>query len=239
MPFPRGKATVYDDGSRVPLAIRWGEGIRNPGRVLQVPVNLSDLAPTFLEAAGLKPPSMMTGRSLSDLFDDRETVERKAAFIGFERHSGARAGGKGYPCRAIRTEEYMYIYNFEPSRWPAGSPDPLVCNRLIPFGEYDSSPTKSFMVEHRFEHGVAHLAELAFGKRPAEELYYLATDPHQMKNLAGSVEYQKIQAVLREQLFDHLAATRDPRVVGGAVDWDFYPHYGNRKNKSWKVDEKP
>ena len=238
MPFPRGKATVYDDGSRVPLAIRWAEGIKNPGRVLEVPVNLSDLAPTFLEAAGLKPPAMMTGRSLSDLFADNETVERKAAFVGFERHSGARAGGKGYPCRAIRTEDHMYIYNFEPNRWPAGSPDPLVCNRLIPFGEYDNSPTKAFMVEHRFEHGVARLAELAFGKRPAEELYDLATDPHQLKNLAGSVEYQKIQATLRKQLFDHLERTQDPRVVGGVVDWDYYPHYGNRKNKNWKVDEK-
>ena len=133
----------------------------------------------------------------------------------------------------------MYIYNFEPSRWPAGSPDPLVCNRLLPFGEYDKSPTKTFMVEQRFAHEVADLAELAFGKRPFEELYELKTDPHQMKNMAGRINYEAIQKSLQRQLFDHLTTTRDPRVVGGVVDWDYYPHYGNRANKNWKVNKKP
>ena len=48
MPFPRAKASLYDDGSRVPLAIRWPRGILNPGRTVEAFVNLSDLAPTFL-----------------------------------------------------------------------------------------------------------------------------------------------------------------------------------------------
>ncbi|MDA0350407.1 MAG: sulfatase [Verrucomicrobia bacterium] len=239
MPFPRGKATVYDDGSRVPLAIRWASGIENPGREINALVNLSDLAPTFLEAAGVDVPEMMTGRSLMDVFKDDETIIRNAAYIAFERHSGARAGGKGYPTRAIRTKDFLYIYNFEPDRWPAGSPDPEACNRLIPFGEYDSSPTKTFMIEHRYEHGVAELAELSFGKHPAEELYVLKDDPHQMKNVAGSGKYQAMKNSLRRQLFDHLKETKDPRVVGGTVDWDYYPHYGNRANKNWSVDEKP
>ena len=239
MPFPRGKATVYDDGSRVPLAIRWPEGIKKPGRAINSPVNLSDLAPTFLEAAGLRVPDMMIGRSLMDLFAGARSADWDAAYIGFERHSGARAGGKGYPCRAVRTEDYMYIYNFEPDRWPAGSPDPAVCNRLIPFGEYDSSPTKTFMIEHQYEHGVAELAHLAFGKRPAEELYVLKDDPHQMKNVAGTKGFEAIQTEMREQLFAHLERTNDPRVIGGPIEWDYYPHYGNRKNKNWKVEEKP
>ena len=162
-----------------------------------------------------------------------------AAYVGFERHSGARAGGKGYPCRAIRTEDHMYIYNFEPDRWPAGSPDPTVCNRLIPFGEYDSSPTKTYMIEHQYDHGVAELAHLAFGKRPAEELYILKDDPHQMRNVAGSRGFEVIQTDLRKRLFAHLERTQDPRVVGGPIEWDYYPHYGNRANKNWKVDERP
>ena len=33
MPFPRAKASLYDAGTHVPLAIRWPEGIRKPGRV--------------------------------------------------------------------------------------------------------------------------------------------------------------------------------------------------------------
>ena len=133
----------------------------------------------------------------------------------------------------------MYIYNFEPDRWPAGSPDPAVCNRLIPFGEYDNSPTKDYMVENRYKHEVAYLAELSFGKHPAEEFYILKDDPHQMNNLAGNQKYLSTQNFLRRQLFDYLEKTEDPRVVGGAVNWDYYPHYGRMANKNWKVEERP
>ena len=239
MPFPRAKASLYDDGSRVPLAIRWPRGIRNPGRTVEAFVNLSDLAPTFLDAAGLRTPEMMTARSLVDVFAANVTAKRDEAFIAMERHDGCRKGGKGYPCRAIRTAEFMYIYNFEPSRWPSGSPDASVCARAIPYGEIDSSPTKTFMMEHRNEHGAARLAELAFGLRPAEELYDLKNDPHQMNNLAGKVDYLKQQAELRDRLFAHLKKTKDPRALGQAAPWDYYPYYGLRRNKDWKVDPRP
>jgi N-sulfoglucosamine sulfohydrolase len=239
MPFPRAKASLYDAGSHVPLAIRWPQGIQKTGQSVTAFVNLSDLAPTFLEAAGLKPPSEMTGRSLMDTFGSRLALERNAAFIAMERHDGCRKGGKGYPCRAIRTADYLYIHNFEPTRWPSGSPDSRVCARSIPFGEIDSSPTKTFMMDHRNEHGVARLAELAFGIRPAEELYDLKNDPHQIVNVAGSTAMTETQASLRGRLFDHLRETRDPRVGGSSVNWDYYPYYGKISTKGWSVDEKP
>lgn len=239
MPFPRAKASLYDAGSRVPLAIRWPQGIRQPGRDIQAFVNLSDLAPTFLEAAGLKPPTMMTASSLTDTFGTRMALDRKAAFIAMERHDGCREGGKGYPCRAIRTKDFLYIYNFEPTRWPSGSPDASVCARSIPYGEIDTSPTKTYMMEHRGEHGIARLAELAFGMRPAEELYDLKNDPHQLNNIAGNLKYLEAQSRLRRELFVHLEQTKDPRVIGGRVDWDFYPYYGKISTPGWTVDEKP
>jgi arylsulfatase A-like enzyme len=239
MPFPRAKASLYDLGSRVPLAIRWPAGIQKAGRVVNAFVNLSDLAPTFLQAAGLKIPSMMSAQSMADIFADRETKERDAAYIAMERHDGCRAGGKGYPCRAIRTEDYLYIHNFEPTRWPSGSPDASVCARALPYGEIDSSPTKTFLMENRDVHGVAELAELSFGMRPAEELYDLRNDPEQMKNVAGSPAYEQVQAEMRERLFDRLTAANDPRVVGGKVEWDHYPYYGRIITENWAVDEKP
>ncbi|MHC4700676.1 MAG: sulfatase family protein [Planctomycetota bacterium] len=239
MPFPRAKASLYDYGTRMPLAIRWPEGIRASGRSYDGFVHLSDVAPTFLEAAGLIPPKAMTARSLMDVFTQTEAASRDAAFTAMERHDGCRKGGKGYPCRAIRTKDYLYIYNFESTRWPSGSPDASVCARAIPFGEIDSSPTKTFMMENRNEHGVARLAELAFGMRPAEELYDLKNDPGQLRNVAGSCEYLDVQQSMRRRLFDHLKNTADPRVTGGTVDWDYYPYYGAIRNKDWKVDEKP
>lgn len=239
MPFPRAKASLYDAGSRVPLAIRWPTGIANPGRDIHSFVNLSDLAPTFLEAAGLAPPEMMTAQSLMDVLQEQDSGDRTAAYVAMERHDGCREGGKGYPCRAIRTRDHLYIYNFEPLRWPSGSPDASVCARAIPYGEIDSSPTKAFLMEHRNEHGVARLAELAFGMRPAEELYDLSSDPGQIINIAGSIDSLDVQQSLRRQLFNHLKNTDDPRVIGGPVEWDYYPYYGARRNKEWTVDPKP
>ena len=65
---------------------------------------LSDLAPTFLEAAGLEPPEMMTARSLSDIFEGAKSEPRDAAFIAMERHDGCRKGGKALP-RSVRKLE--------------------------------------------------------------------------------------------------------------------------------------
>src|SRR6266516_1402225 len=62
-PFPRGKATCYDAGTRMPLAVRWPARAKG-GRAVDDFVSLTDLAPTFLEAAGLKPLPEMTGHSL-------------------------------------------------------------------------------------------------------------------------------------------------------------------------------
>ena len=195
MPFPRAKASLYDYGSRVPLAVRWGEEIPG-GRVVDDFVSLSDLAPTFLEAAGLEPAEGMTARSLLPLLASsaggRVEPERDAAFIAMERHDGCRRGGKGYPCRAIRTASHLYIRNFEPTRWPSGSPDAKDCARGIPYGEIDSSPTKTLMMESRGEPGIDRLAELSFGTRPENELYDLRSDPGQLNNLAGQPSAQQI-----------------------------------------------
>ncbi len=239
MPFPRAKASLHDQGSRVPLAIRWPKGIKKPGRVFASPVNLSDLAPTFLEAAGLKVPSMMTATGLQDVIGNEPETTRLAAFIAMERHDGCRKGGKGYPCRAIRTKDYMYILNHTPDRWPAGNPDREFCARYIPFGEVDSSPTKTLLMDNKDKPGFKRFYDLAFAKRPAEELYDLKKDPGQINNLAGKPNYTKIQQKLSAQLNQRLKQTKDPRALGLDAPWDYYPYYGAMRNKNWAVDTKP
>jgi arylsulfatase A-like enzyme len=52
MPFPRSKANLYDSGAHEPLAIRWPAKVKGGRRCTEF-VSLTDLAPTFLEAAGL------------------------------------------------------------------------------------------------------------------------------------------------------------------------------------------
>jgi arylsulfatase A-like enzyme len=66
MPLPRCKANLYGCGVRVPLAMRW-PGRVAAGRRLDAFASLTDLAPTFLELAGVEAPRAATGRSLVPL----------------------------------------------------------------------------------------------------------------------------------------------------------------------------
>ena len=83
------------------------------------------------------------------------------------------------------------------------------------------------------------LHQLAFGLRPAEELYDLTSDPWQMKNVASNPKYSADLNRLRTRLAKRLKETDDPRQTGGEVLWDYYPYYGVRKNRNWKVDPMP
>ncbi|MEO1998014.1 MAG: hypothetical protein ABGZ17_22375, partial [Planctomycetaceae bacterium] len=206
-------------------------------------VGLSDLAPTFLEAAGMEPDSAMTGQTLLPVFSNSDSNSagqaRDRAFFAMERHDGCRQGGKGYPCRAMRTAEFLFILNYEPDRWPAGDPDAAVCARAIPFGEVDSSPTKQLLMDRSAVPEFQRFHELAFAKRPAEELYDLKQDAGQLRNLAADPKYTTTRNRLRGRLEQYLIATEDPRAQGRDAPWDFYPYYGLRKNKDWSVDKKP
>ncbi len=228
MPFPRCKSNLYDMGTRMPLAIRWGERVKG-GRVVDDFVSLTDIAPTFLEAAGVGVPVAMTGASLMGILTSEKAgrVEQERAHVltGKERHAWVRWGGLGYPCRAIRTDEFLYIRNFEPDRWPAGDPDD---NRIYPlgYGDVDACPTKTYMLEHKDEPEVKRLFESAFLKRAPEELYDLKKDPEQLNNVAGEAEYAQAKAKLAKRLMDELRRTHDPRSVGGGEVFDRYRYFG-------------
>ena len=72
MPFPRAKATLYDYGTRMPLAMYW-KGHIEGGKRIQDFMNFVDFGPTFLEAAGLEIPTGFRGNSLLEIFSEEET----------------------------------------------------------------------------------------------------------------------------------------------------------------------
>jgi len=234
MPFPRCKSNNYDSGARIPFALRWGSGVKNPGRVLEDFVSTTDLAPTFLELAGVEVPGVMTGKSMVNIIQSTEEgfvdTDRDYVLHGKERHVPCQEVHMGgYPCRAIRNHDFLYIRNFEPDRWPAGTPD--YEKAAIPYcwlGDCDNGPTKTYMVENR-EKDEDHLKlwELSFGKRPAEELYDCKNDPEQLVNLAGDPEYAGVVDKLAAQLLEQLEITGDPRIVGGAEAFDQVPYLGH------------
>jgi arylsulfatase A-like enzyme len=228
LPFPRCKSNLYDTGTKVPLAIRWGSAVKG-ARVIQDFVSLSDLAPTFLEAAGVALPSAMTAHSLLGILrsDQSGQVEpaRDHILTGKERHCEAQEKGNsgGYPCRAIRTKEFLYIRNFEPDRWPAGIASAAECQGGIAYHDIDVGPTKTFMIAHQDDPSIRRLFELGFGKRPAEELYDLAKDPGQLINLAADPAFVDTRKKLADRLIAELTASNDPRVLGNGAQFDRYP----------------
>ena len=204
-------------------------------------VSLTDLAPTFLEAAGVAVPPAMTGRSLMPLLrshlSGRIDIKRDHVLTGMERHVPCRGENRaGYPSRAIRTREFHYIRNFKTDRWPSGDPgelekltyEQLAQTTFVAFADIDAGPSKADMVMHRNEAATGPLYQLATGKRPARELYELGSDPYQMRNVAADPKYKAVVDRLDTQLMAELKATGDPRATGGGEEFDRYTWYQGR-----------
>lgn len=232
-----GKCNLYDFGTNVPLAIRYPSKVPG-GRVVDDFVSLMDLAPTFLEIAGETPTEQMTGRSLLPVLSSNKQglIDQTRDFVitGRERHvAHAREGNLPYPQRALRTKDYLYIINFKPDRWPMGNPsedeadldfNTLANNTFITAGDYDASPTKAWIVQHKDEEENQVYYQYAFGKRPKEELYVNAEDPFQINNVAGQEQYATIQKELNDRLMTVLRETGDPRVLGDGDTFDNLPY---------------
>ncbi|MEW5979735.1 MAG: sulfatase/phosphatase domain-containing protein [Acidobacteriota bacterium] len=235
--FPRCKANLYDLGTNVPLAIRWGDRIK-VGRVVEDVVSLCDIAPTFMDVAGMTATNDMTGRNLLALLTSGKSgwiePDRNHILTGRERVVEAQPAPSRarYPMRAIRTRDFLYIHNFKPDRYPAGIEGGAGSGRQFPFDEMsfapfldmNASPTKLYMMDHRDDPEVKPLFALAFGMRPAEEFYDLRKDPNQLKNVAGDPTYATVKSGLSNQLEAEMAATRDPHA---SSERDIVDNYWN------------
>ena len=230
MPFPRAKSTAYQYGVRMPLAIRWGNKIKNPGRQIDDFVNHIDFAPTFLEAAGVVIPKEVSGKSLISIFENGKSgyTEEARSFTvsGLERHVWTRPGGVTYPRRVIHSKDGIYIHNYEPDRWPMGNPD-FVASHQGYYGDIDAGPTKKYMMKH--EKAIGKLFTWSFGKLPEEELYLL-NDENQLTNMAEDKAQVELKTKLRRQLDAYLKETGDPRAEGQSP-WDTYPFYSRKPKK--------
>lgn len=240
MQFPYAIANCYEYGIHVPLAVSWPEKIKS-GRNSEDLINLADIAPTILEItnAGTDEMQPMSAKSFSDiLLSDRSgkiDPSRDAIYTGRERHSSARWMNLGYPQRAIRTENFLYIRNAYPERWPAGAPQRInsenpeeldFMHGLDESGKYmggvycdiDDGVTKAYLIENMSDPEVTPYFDLAMGKRAAEELFDIKNDPFTIHNLAEDKEFSEALAMMRSKLDEFLRETEDPRVVGPNPD---------------------
>lgn len=225
--FPHGKCNLYGFGTGVPLSIT-GPGVVG-GRVVEDFVNLTDLAPTFLEAGNVAPPEVMTGRSLWPVLKAEATglvdPERTWVVTGRERHvESARADFSPYPQRALRTADHVIILNFRPDRWPLGDPygldsdnppskEEIIATTRVTHPDEDAGPTKAWLVGVRNTPEWKAHYEWVYGKRPRYELYDLKKDPHETQNVAEDPAYAEVKASMEKQLLAELTRTGDPRLL--------------------------
>ena len=239
MSFPRAKANAYEYGIHVPLAISWPAKIP-PGRVSDDLIGFVDLTATILEATGNSAPAanspnvMPTGKSLLELLTSTKQgiidPTRIMVFSGRERHSSARPRNLGYPIRAVRTQQFLYIRNFHPERWPAGNPREINHDgQLGPMHEayrdIDRAPTLEFMAKNADSPDLRKYLDWAVAKRPLEELYDIRSDASCLSNLANSKEHEITLFILRSALLEILKVTGDPRMGDNPEIWETYPRF--------------
>lgn len=224
MPFPRVKGNEYEHSNHVPFAVMWQKGINKPGRKINDYVNMTDLAPTFLEAAGITTTSSgmrpIQGQSLFNIFKSSKNGQVEATrnfqLVGQERHDFGRPHDVGYPIRGMHKAGFLYLKNYEPSRWPA-------CNPETGYLNCDGGATKTMLLDARREGKNINYWSLCFGKRIAEELYDLSRDPDCTKNLAYDAKYQSTKRAMLKEMEQKLKAQGDLRMLGFGHLYEQYP----------------
>jgi len=246
--FPHGKCNLYGFGTSVSLIVS-GPGVRG-GRVVDDMVSLPDLAPTFLEAGNVKPPAVMTGRSLWNVLqsDRHGLVDPARAWVvaGRERHVEiARPDYSPYPQRALRTLDHVLIVNFKPDRWPLGNPyrldgkdepsfDEVAKTTFVTLPDDDAGPTKAWFVGARKSPEWSAQFDKFYGRRPMFELYDLRKDPDEMNNVAEEPAYTAVRKEMTERLFTILRETGDPRMTDEGKYFETPPLAGPLPNQAQK-----
>ncbi|MDX1906334.1 MAG: sulfatase-like hydrolase/transferase [Bacteroidia bacterium] len=203
MPLPRAAGELYDYGVRVPLIIcQPGQ----PGaRYCDDLISLTDLAPTLLEAAALKPPRTLPGTSLGPILRRKKSgsLDKDRDAIVYARDGNPDTCHAAYPARALRTRDWAYMHHYAADQWPAGDPSCLP-------GQPALSETGALMLRYQKQPDYRPAFEKTYGKRPAEELYRMADDRDQMRSLAADVSYVRVLSRHRKALRRFLRHTGDP-----------------------------
>jgi len=221
MPFPHAKANLYDHGTHVPLIVSYSGNQFLKNNVNTSFINLIDLMPSFLDMAEVKNQPMVDGISIVPIMKGLKKSNREEVYLERERHCLCRIDEgmlAGYPMRALRDHEFLYIKNFRPNRSPAG--DESIPGTPSVYGDVDGGPSKALLIDNKDDVALKYYFDLSFGKRPGEELYDIKNDPFQLKNLAGNSAYQDILKKMNNKLLGWMEKENDPRKNGGGDQID-------------------
>lgn len=178
-PFPREKGALTDAGVKTPLIFHWPGRVPAGERTADL-ISVVDLAPTWLQLAGLDPLASMRGQTLVPHIQGREPFAREAAFSERNWHDTDEH------LRSVRTRRYKLIHNAY-IHLPFGSP-----------ADVSESPSWRALFELKQKGALSREQALLFqSPRPEIEFYDLEKDPWELNNLAGHPAY-------RERLREHV-----------------------------------
>lgn len=96
----------FNSAYHIPAVVRWKNGIKNPGRVVEEFVSLTDFAPTILEVTGIETDAIFTGESLAPFLKDQTPVKWRKEI--FTQSNGNELYGIQ---RSVMTAKWKYVYN--------------------------------------------------------------------------------------------------------------------------------
>lgn len=199
-PLGFAKWSNWDLGVHTALLARWPGKIQ-PGRVSDTLVQVADIAPTLVEAAG--------GTVQSGQFDGQSFYVHlfggglPARKYVYGLHNNVPEG-QPYPIRSIRDGQYHYILNLTPDaayheHHVMAKNSRLVWWPALKKAEAAGDPSAVALLEK-------------FHNRPAEELYKVDRDPYEMENLADNPEYVEVKKRLHDELMRWMQEQNDPGV---------------------------
>lgn len=184
MAFPKGKGSLYDAGLNVPMIVRW-PGVVKPGTRCEELVSGEDIAPTLLDAVGVKPPAEMSGISALRLlrgekYEHRKFVYSARLYHGSVPMTDTTKANTFDLSRSVRSKRFKLIYNCTPHM------------EYAPVDSLNDPGWQEVIAAHKAGKLPPALDKAYFGKRPVWELYDLQEDPSELRNIWGTPDLQKM-----------------------------------------------
>ena len=199
--FPGAKTTVYEPGLRAPCIVRRPEQKRRGG-ASQAMVSWVDITPTILDFAGaLDGKQKFHGRSFLRAIDEERPASWDEIYASHTFHEITMY----YPMRVVRTRQYKLIWNLaHPLPFPFAS-------------DLWEAPTWQDVYRRGSDALYGKRTVQAYIQRPQFELYDLAADPDETKNLAADPKRAEPLAELKDKLKAFQERTGDPWIL----KWDY------------------
>ncbi|RDE06043.1 sulfatase [Sphingomonas aracearum] len=187
--WPFGKWNLYDTGTRVPTIVRW-QGHVQPGSRTGAMVSWVDILPTLVDLGGGKAPAGIDGTSFAPVLRGDTRFKGRGEIYTTHNNDGSI---NVYPMRSVRTGRWKYIHNLHPEYTYTTHIDQWV--KRVDSGKYFPSWREAAKTDP-----AARATVQAYYHRPGEELYDLAADPDEKRNLAADPRYAGVLKSLRARL---------------------------------------